>query len=169
MGPGRARGGKRTPILARAAASIGACRGVQQFAWRFSHPLRIGPIRPGTGAGCAGPPAARPARESFMASLVTGAAGFLGSRLVDELLARGEPVRALVRRPEQVETLRRRGVEVITGDVRSADDVATAIVGTTAIYHCAAAVGPHFSRHEIYDTNLTGVRNVLEALRRGGT
>jgi 2-alkyl-3-oxoalkanoate reductase len=104
-----------------------------------------------------------------MAILVTGATGFLGSHVVDELLARGQTVRAFVRRPEQGERLRQRGVDVVIGDVRSADDVVRAVAGVSVVHHCAAAVGPHFSRSEIYDTNLTGVRNLLEAIRRAGT
>ncbi len=104
-----------------------------------------------------------------MAILVTGASGFLGSHVVEELLTRGTRVRALVRRPDQAERWQGRGVEVVTGDVRSVEDVARAIAGVSVVHHCAAAVGPHFSRREIYDTNLTGVRNVLDALRRAGT
>jgi dihydroflavonol-4-reductase len=104
-----------------------------------------------------------------MAILVTGASGFLGSQVVEELLARRQTVRALVRRPDQAEPLRQRGVEVLLGDVRSADDVARAVAGASVVHHCAAAVGPHFPHSEIYDTNLTGVRNVLEGVRRAGT
>jgi 2-alkyl-3-oxoalkanoate reductase len=103
-----------------------------------------------------------------MAILVTGASGFLGSHVVEELLAQGQSVRALVRRPEQAERWKQRGVEVVSGDVRSADEVARAVAGCTVVHHCAAAVGPHFSRREIYDTNLTGVNNVLDSLRRAG-
>jgi nucleoside-diphosphate-sugar epimerase len=103
-----------------------------------------------------------------MTILVTGASGFLGGHLVDDLLARGQTVRALVRRPEQAGALQQRGVETILGDVRSASDVARAVGGAAVVHHCAAAVGPHFSRREIYDTNLTGVQNVLEAVRAAG-
>lgn len=108
-------------------------------------------------------------QKVVMAILVTGATGFLGSHVVDEVLARGLTVRAMVRRPEQAEQLRQRGVDVVLGDVRSADDVGRAVAGVSVVHHCAAAVGPHFSRSEIYDTNLTGVRNVLEAIRRAGS
>jgi nucleoside-diphosphate-sugar epimerase len=99
-------------------------------------------------------------------SLVTGATGFIGSHVIDELLARAEPVRALVRNPIQAAALQERGVEVIVGDIRSPQILAAAVRGVDVIQHCAAAVGAHFSREEIYATNLGGVRNLLEAVRQ---
>ena len=103
-----------------------------------------------------------------MTTLVTGATGFVGSQVVDQLLARGKPVRALVRDPGKAEGLRARGVEVVGGDVRDPSTLDPAVRGAGVVHHCAAAVGPHFSKREIYDTNLGGVRNVLEAMRRAG-
>ena len=101
-----------------------------------------------------------------MRTLVTGATGFVGSQVMDQLLARGEGVRALVREPARAAALRARGVEVALGDVRDLAVVQAAVRGVRVIHHCAAAVGPHFSKREIYATNLGGVRNVLEALSR---
>jgi nucleoside-diphosphate-sugar epimerase len=103
-----------------------------------------------------------------MMFLVTGAGGFLGSHVVEHLLAKGETVRALVRDAGKAEALRRRGVEVIAGDVRSPEDLRSIVRGADVILHCAAAVGPHFSKREIYETNLTGVRNLLDAVEQAG-
>ena len=76
-----------------------------------------------------------------MPTLVTGAAGFVGACLVDELLRRGERVRAFVHRQNQAKALEKRGVEVAVGDVRDKDAVVAAVQGARVVHHCAAAVG----------------------------
>jgi len=99
-----------------------------------------------------------------MTNLITGATGFVGSQLVDDLLLRNEGVRALIRDRDKADGLRQRGVQVVVGDVRSPDVFRALLENVEVVYHCAAAVGPQFSKREIYETNLTGVRYLLEAL-----
>lgn len=101
-----------------------------------------------------------------MPVLVTGATGFVGSHLLDELLARGVEVRALVRAPHQAETIRQRGVDVRLGDIREPGLMNVIVRDIDVVYHCAAAVGPNHSRQTIYETNLTGVLNLLHALHQ---
>jgi nucleoside-diphosphate-sugar epimerase len=103
-----------------------------------------------------------------MATLVTGAAGFIGSHAIGELLRRGQGVRGLVRKESQAAELRARGSEAVVGDVRDPAVVRRAVEGVQAVVHCAAAVGHHYSEAEIYAINLDGVRNVLESLRQAG-
>jgi nucleoside-diphosphate-sugar epimerase len=98
-------------------------------------------------------------------TLVTGASGFVGSRLAEELLASGESIRAMVRNPFQGETWRQRGVDVIVGDIRDANAVRRAVQGVDVVQHCAAAVGSHYTGREIRETNLGGVRRLLEEAR----
>lgn len=98
-------------------------------------------------------------------TLVTGAAGFVGSHLVNELLARGESIRAMVRNRSQGDRLRERGVEVIVGDIRDRDAVGRAVEGIESILHCAAAVGDRYTGREIRQTNLEGVRRLLDGAR----
>jgi nucleoside-diphosphate-sugar epimerase len=104
-----------------------------------------------------------------MVTLVTGVSGFVGSHLLDELLARHASVRALVRNSANAGELHNRGVEVLTGDIRDPQVLATAVRGVEVVYHCAAAVGPAFSPREIYDVGLSGARNLLEGLRQAGS
>jgi nucleoside-diphosphate-sugar epimerase len=102
-------------------------------------------------------------------TLVTGATGFVGGRLLDELLCRREPVRALVRDRQRAAALAERGVELVVGDVCRPDTLVPALHGVQTVYHCAAAVGPSKSAAEIYATNRDGVRNLLNAARDAGS
>jgi nucleoside-diphosphate-sugar epimerase len=52
-----------------------------------------------------------------MTTLGTGATGFIGSELIEKLLAQGQSVRALVRDPARAGRLRDRGVELVAGNV----------------------------------------------------
>jgi nucleoside-diphosphate-sugar epimerase len=102
-------------------------------------------------------------------TLVTGATGFVGARLLEELLCRREPVRALLRDQGRAAALAERGVEVAVGDVCQPDTFLPALRGIDVVYHCAAAVGPSKSASEIYATNRDGVRNLVDAARRAGS
>ena len=103
-----------------------------------------------------------------MTALVTGAAGFLGSHVIKDLVAEGQPARGLVRTEEQAAALRSQGTEAAVGDVRDPAAVAAAVNGVDVVYHCAAATGGRYGHDEIYAINLGGTRNVLEALRQAG-
>ena len=65
--------------------------------------------------------------------LVTGATGYVGTRLLRRLAGEGRPVRALARRPERVETLD--GVEALPGDLLSGAGLARALEGCTTAYY----------------------------------
>lgn len=100
--------------------------------------------------------------------LVTGATGFIGSHVVDELLRRGETVRALVRNPARAVELRERGVAVQVGDIGHDKVLAEAVNGVDAVIHCAAATGENCSPAELRAVNVDAVRGLLEAVRRAG-
>ncbi len=99
-------------------------------------------------------------------ALVTGASGFLGWHVAHALLRRGIPVRALVRRPEAVRDL---DAELVAGDLRDADAVRRAAQGCGLVFHVAADYRLWVRRpREMYESNVGGTRNVLEAARLAG-
>ena len=104
-----------------------------------------------------------------MKLLVTGAAGFIGSRLVDRLVADGHDVVAMIRREHPTRPLRDRGATVITGDVRDADAVARAVRGAEVVYHLARAKGHGQSpAAEVESTNAGGTDSVAKASAMAG-
>ncbi|HEX8696500.1 MAG TPA: NAD-dependent epimerase/dehydratase family protein [Longimicrobium sp.] len=106
--------------------------------------------------------------------LVTGGAGFVGSHLVDALLARGDRVRILDNLDPQVHGPGRRlpewvpaDAETMVGDVRDPDAVRRSLYGVEVVYHLAAAVGVGQSMYQVADytaTNTLGTAHLLQAL-----
>lgn len=112
--------------------------------------------------------------------LVTGADGFIGSHLTEELMRRGHDVRAFVYYnsfnswgwldtlpPEQARVL-----DVFSGDIRDPNGVAKAMEGCDVVFHLAALIAIPFSYHSpdsYIDTNIKGTLNVLQAARRFST
>jgi nucleoside-diphosphate-sugar epimerase len=97
-------------------------------------------------------------------ALVTGANGFLGRYVAEQLLARGDQVRGLCRSPAA--ELSAIGVEVVRGDVRDAQAVESAVAGRDVIFHVAGVAGIWGTWEHFYSTNTLGTLNVLEACRR---
>jgi NAD dependent epimerase/dehydratase len=109
--------------------------------------------------------------------LVTGAGGFVGSHLVEALVAEGARVRALVRYNAQesrgwLDTLPRatlEAVEIVSGDVRDVGAVDAAVRGAAVVFHLAALIGIPYS-YQAPDayvaTNVNGTLHVLQAARR---
>lgn len=110
--------------------------------------------------------------------VVTGAGGFIGSTLVEHLVAEGADVRALVRYTSRSE----RGclddlpesvlgdVTVTFGDVRDIQAISELTTGAHFIFHLAALIGiPYSYEHpqEVIDTNVMGTANVLLAAKEG--
>ena len=110
--------------------------------------------------------------------LVTGADGFIGSHLVEALLAHGCEVRAFVFYNSfnswgWLDTLSSdvlRGLDVFAGDVRDPNGVRQATKGCDVVFHLAALIAIPFSYHSpdsYVDTNIRGTLNVLQASREG--
>jgi nucleoside-diphosphate-sugar epimerase len=101
-----------------------------------------------------------------MIAAVTGGGGFLGRRIVELLLARGDEVRVLARQSyPSVESLGARSIPV---DIRDTDRMQSAIRGTDVVFHVAGKTGHWGPREEFWSVNAEGTRSVLEAVRRAG-
>lgn len=97
--------------------------------------------------------------------LVTGAAGKTGRAVVQALIARGVPVKALVHRPEQTRILSGLGVvEVSTGNLCHSDTVQTAVQGVQAIYYICPNVHPDelaIGKNLITSARSTGIEHFV--------
>jgi nucleoside-diphosphate-sugar epimerase len=101
-----------------------------------------------------------------MKVLVTGATGFLGSHIAEQLTREGHTVRALVRKSSKRDFLERLpNVEFAYGSVEDADKVAEAVDGVDAIIHSAGLVKAR-SPEEFHRTNVDGTRNLIEAAKK---
>jgi dihydroflavonol-4-reductase len=101
------------------------------------------------------------ARTAF----VTGATGFVGLNLVEELLAQGWRVIALHRAGSELKYLQRMQAERVTGDITNADDVRRAMPqGVDAVFHVAGDTNLWSRRNAAQDRiNIDGTRNVVDA------
>ena len=108
--------------------------------------------------------------------LVTGADGFIGSHLTEELVNKGHDVRAFVYYNSfntwgWLDTLPKdslKSIEIFQGDVRDPNGVRQAVNGADAVFHLAALIAIPFSYHSpdtYVDTNIKGTLNVLQAAR----
>jgi dihydroflavonol-4-reductase len=103
-------------------------------------------------------------------ALITGANGFLGSRLIRHLVMRGERVKAFVRAGSNLRALRglpEQQVELCMGDILSEHTVYRALAGCNRLYHLAAGYTPwHSDPRRVLEPAVLGTRVVLEAARQ---
>lgn len=112
--------------------------------------------------------------------MVTGADGFIGSHLTEELVKKGEKVKAFCYYNSfnscgWIDSLApeiRSEIEIFMGDIRDPNGVRTAMQGQERVFHLAALIAIPFSYHSpdsYVDTNIKGTLNVLQAARDLGT
>lgn len=100
--------------------------------------------------------------------LITGATGFLGSRLVSALSRCGADVVALVRDVNSVSENLRRQTRLVHGDLCDPASVAAAMSGVELVYHCAAVTANNTPWTMHNEVNVHGTEAILrEALRAG--
>ena len=103
--------------------------------------------------------------------LVTGAGGFIGSHLVETLLARGEKVRALVHYNALGSSgwlSPRVGLEIVYADLRDRGEAQALVSGMQTVFHLGALIAIPYSYEapESYvETNVLGTLNILQACR----
>ena len=102
-----------------------------------------------------------------MSVLVTGGSGLVGSHVIAALVARGEPVRALVR-PGARAAVEALGATAVLGDVTDPTAWAGAAAGVRAIVHAAALVAPSAPLDAFLAVNVGGTRQALTAARATG-
>jgi dihydroflavonol-4-reductase len=104
-----------------------------------------------------------------MTTLVTGAAGFLGSHVTRQLVARGEQVRVLLRPSSQNRAIADLPLEYVTGDLRDTASLDRAMKAVKRVFHVAADYRL-WAKHskDIYDSNVAGTKNILAAAKRAG-
>lgn len=103
--------------------------------------------------------------------LITGAAGFIGSHLVELLLKEGLPagsLRLLIPKNESLKNLPAESFEIIRGDIRDKKIVKKAMEGIEVIYHLAALTidgGKYYKQKQYQEVNVEGTVNLLEQCR----
>ncbi|MEA3457329.1 MAG: NAD-dependent epimerase/dehydratase family protein [Candidatus Thermoplasmatota archaeon] len=96
--------------------------------------------------------------------LVTGASGFIGRYLVDDLVKHGYHVKALTRQF----SLKIKGAEVVRGDITQPEQFLSAFDNVEAVFHNAAYATDYGKKSEIYKSNIEGTMNVAEACIKKG-
>lgn len=100
---------------------------------------------------------------------VTGATGFIGGNLCRYLMTSGHDVVAMVRSPENAESLVSLGAELRTGDITDVTSLNNAFQGIEAVINLAALFNhPDLSREEYERVNVQGVKNVLGCAMQSG-
>ena len=101
-----------------------------------------------------------------MRVFLTGGTGFIGGHVASKLRERGDDVVALVRSPDKAAKLREIGCELVEGDLSNTAAIRRGTEGADACIHAAAIykVGiPKKERQPMYESNVTGTENVLDA------
>jgi dihydroflavonol-4-reductase len=102
-------------------------------------------------------------------NLVTGATGHIGNVLVRQLLDKGEKVRALIQRGEDLTPLKGLNVETVIGDVLDPESLKSALEGVQRVFHLAGIISIMPGRDEVVRrVNVDGTLNILRAAIQAG-
>ena len=102
-----------------------------------------------------------------MKAFVAGAGGETGRRIIQELVARNIPVRALVRDVEKARGILPAGIELVEGDVLKSESL-TASLGDSTVLLCATGAKPSFDPTGPYKVDYEGTKNLVDAAKAKG-
>ncbi|GAC1482770.1 MAG: SDR family oxidoreductase [Chamaesiphon sp.] len=102
-----------------------------------------------------------------MKAFVAGATGETGCRIVQELVKRNIPVRALVRNVETARSILPAEVELVTGDILQPGSLVAALSDSTVLL-CATGAKPSFDPTGPYKVDLEGTKNLVDAAKVKG-
>ncbi len=103
-----------------------------------------------------------------MQAFVTGGSGFLGGRLIAELVKRGHKVHALARSEKAVRAVEALGARAVRGDLDDPKALEAGARGAQLVYHCAALAEEWGPWEDFLAANVQGTRNVARAARAAG-
>lgn len=102
--------------------------------------------------------------DKMKTALVTGGGGFVGSKIVDMLLAKDVTVKVVGRNdyPE----LTAKGVECLRGDIRDSSFIEASLATVDTVFHTAALAGVWGKWQDYYQINVVGTENVIKGCKR---
>lgn len=103
-----------------------------------------------------------------MRAFVTGGSGFVGGRLIERLIARGDEVRALARSDAAAAAVGALGAEAVSGDITDRASVEAGAAGCEVAFHCAAKVEDSGPWEDFERVNIEGTRNVVRGSAAAG-
>jgi dihydroflavonol-4-reductase len=104
-----------------------------------------------------------------MKTLITGAAGFIGSAVLRQLVAAGHDVRAFVLPQSDLRNLAGLPVEIVYGNITHRRSLDLAVAGCSAVFHVAGDYRLWIPKpDEVYENNVIGTRNVMLAAMEAG-
>jgi len=99
-----------------------------------------------------------------MKTLITGATGFIGRRLLKKLLAEDRDICCLIRNSSNISDLESKGIGFMYGDIKNFSSIQKALNDVDVIYHLAADANPsNYRPYEDYEINVIGTENILKA------
>jgi nucleoside-diphosphate-sugar epimerase len=100
---------------------------------------------------------------------VTGATGFIGTTLVNELIRQGHTVHALTRAASNRDGLNHERIQLVQGDIMNRESLIAGMKGCTHVFHLAA-YAKNWARDPkiFYDHNVLGMKNVFDAAKQTG-
>ena len=99
---------------------------------------------------------------------ITGATGFIGSKLVGKLNAYGHKLRCLVRNPDKIDRINKTNVEIFKGDLSDTDSLKGFLEDVDTVFHIAAYVSDWGKKDDFYKINVEATRYLLEQSLKEG-